>query len=280
MTKHEFIGFLHEPGQMPQERFLELSELAATYPYCQSLQMLMVACLKSAGDVRYHDRLKISAAYAADRAVLRRMINLIESSGWADRQGQPLPDPAAGSAPAEKSIRELFHSPPEVAPDRKQDLLEAIQKRIDEIREARQQQELLTQEALSYNPVGQESSHPEIPGMVPDVKNPLTDSDFEIAVTPHENKSLTGLERNMDLIDKFIKEEPRIERGKTTFYDADDFADRSAAFHEDIVSETLAAIYLKQGRKEKSIAVYQKLCLLYPEKSAFFAAQIQKIKNS
>lgn len=48
----------------------------------------------------------------------------------------------------------------------------------------------------------------------------------------------------------------------------------------DIVSETLARFYLSQGYPGKAIKIYKKMCLLFPEKSCYFAAQISSIKNS
>ena len=80
-------------------------------------------------------------------------------------------------------------------------------------------------------------------------------------------------------MEKFIKEEPRISPANATFYSPVNMARKSVEDHDDLVSPTLAQIYLAQGNPKKAIETYEKLILLYPEKSAFFAAQIETIKN-
>ena len=47
----------------------------------------------------------------------------------------------------------------------------------------------------------------------------------------------------------------------------------------DLYTETLAQIYAEQGYYEQAKKIYSKLILAYPEKSAYFAALIQKLEE-
>ncbi|MFH0999844.1 MAG: hypothetical protein V1783_03295 [Bacteroidota bacterium] len=90
----------------------------------------------------------------------------------------------------------------------------------------------------------------------------------------------TPLKSKLDIIDKFIKEEPSITRpDKTGFFDPDLAVIESAEDSNELVSETLAKIYKNQGKYQKAIEIYQILSLNYPEKSSYFAGQIQELEN-
>ena len=47
---------------------------------------------------------------------------------------------------------------------------------------------------------------------------------------------------------------------------------------DDFCTETLAEIYAEQGYPEEARRIYSKLILFYPEKSAYFASLIEKLK--
>jgi len=61
---------------------------------------------------------------------------------------------------------------------------------------------------------------------------------------------------------------------------AREMAAQSLAMDESLISETLAKVYVIQGKKEKAIEIYQRLIEKMPEKSAYFSAQIKKLKGS
>ena len=48
---------------------------------------------------------------------------------------------------------------------------------------------------------------------------------------------------------------------------------------DEFCTETLARIYFEQEFYQRAIEIYEKLILLYPEKSAYFAALIDKARN-
>jgi hypothetical protein len=56
-------------------------------------------------------------------------------------------------------------------------------------------------------------------------------------------------------------------------------ADASVAAKE-VVTEAMAEVLEKQGKHAQAIDLYTKLTLLHPEKSVFFAAQIEKLKQA
>ncbi len=83
------------------------------------------------------------------------------------------------------------------------------------------------------------------------------------------------------IIDTFIDNYSISERQKTRnkFFKANIAAKESLIENEELITPTLAKVYLEQGHYDKAIYAYQKLCLKYPEKNSLFAKQIKSIKK-
>lgn len=101
----------------------------------------------------------------------------------------------------------------------------------------------------------------------------VTKEDIEKAVAKSNVNDFHGI------LDKFIKENPSISRPKAEFFNPMNMAKQSVEEDEELVTETLANLYYKQGNLKKAIRAYEKLCLKYPSKITYFANLIQKIKT-
>jgi hypothetical protein len=85
--------------------------------------------------------------------------------------------------------------------------------------------------------------------------------------------------KGAEIIAKFLKEDPTIKPPKPEQIDNENKAKKSAEDNYDLVSETLAKIYIEQMLYHKAIDTYKKLSLKYPEKSRYFADLIQSIEK-
>lgn len=90
------------------------------------------------------------------------------------------------------------------------------------------------------------------------------------------------VKHQIEVIDQFIKTQPSITNVKDKLATApvgDLSSIKSGEFSDHIVSETLVEILLQQGKKDKAIEVLKKLIWKFPQKKAYFAAQIEELKK-
>ena len=85
------------------------------------------------------------------------------------------------------------------------------------------------------------------------------------------------LQDKLSIINKFIENDPKIppiDKSENSFDEIvfDDYSN-------ELMTETLAKVLVKQKKYKKAIRAYKILCLKYPEKNVLFASQIEKIKN-
>jgi len=91
------------------------------------------------------------------------------------------------------------------------------------------------------------------------------------------NDDMPKVDEKFDLIDEFIKNSPKIKINND--YDVKSSFKTDQKIKDELITETLAKIYVKQEKFNKAIKAYEILSLKYPKKSSFFADQINDIKK-
>ena len=89
------------------------------------------------------------------------------------------------------------------------------------------------------------------------------------------------LESKIEIIDSFLEKNPKIPKSKEKG-NADDFLNLASdnKFNKsELMTETLAKIYVKQQKFKEALYAYRILSLKYPEKSSLFANQIKKLQK-
>lgn len=343
--------YMRNPAGLDASSLQGLEQLTREFPYFQIAHILLAVNSKNITHLRYSSRLKLAAAYAGDRSMLRFYI---ENAGIAEH-GQESAEQAAAISETDADVSEPANvemSAPvmegmEIPAIGQQIELAEEDQNFSEIHSAAQADAAIPENVVADSTIQDEASHtlelldlvhrrlaeieqeekqhlsaektadtqanyPETPFAVVSPASEQTNEVSEIhEISDDDNSSAfpdellleelklsayrleednetiaendlqisDSTSRNREIIDRFIESEPRISKPKKDFFNPVDKARQSSIDQEDIVSETLAKIYLAQGNFEKAIKIYQKLSLNIPEKSSYFAAQIAKIQN-
>jgi hypothetical protein len=87
MTRASLLHILDHVSGIPEAEIRELEQLAAAFPYCQTAHVLLAKADHDRGSMLASQRLRRAATYAADRQLLRQLLE------------QPIPERLAAPAP-------------------------------------------------------------------------------------------------------------------------------------------------------------------------------------
>lgn len=291
MQTTNFIKYISNPATIQLMAESEAVSLVKEFPYCQSGQLLLALHLNQSNHLLFEQQLKRSAIYSSDRKKLFDLIsNTKEEVKTTIKTAEPISDPKLiVSEPiielAPQPIEEIVAAPKGLDNEKndKEKVLE-----LEYINQAISNS--YTIELEDRRPKTEDGSQETEVGSLGledfDESSEFTFSDWLKHLPTGNKKTDEKINQKkkikLDLIDKFIQEDPKIKPKKTEFYSPVNMARLSVVDDSPLVSETLALIQVEQGSYEEAIKTYQKLSLKNPEKRSYFANQIkilnQKIK--
>lgn len=261
-----FQQFIENPGEIildPDETFFQ--NIIREYPYFQSAHLLMTLAQNQNKSIFFNKKLEETAIYSGDRAALYELIHkpLQEQTKRTDQSGEKVTS-------KEKPAKLPSGSSHDLSDDQL----------LKEIRERSSNKVQKKASKTSREPTSKRSSK--------SLHEKHTFSEWldhlsKKQISPKKQKAgkLTGQKQKEvnQLLDEFIKKEPRIKKPRSKFYDPVDKARESVKEDENLVSETLAKINIRQGNYSAAIKIYEKLSLLYPDKFNYFAPKIEALKE-
>ena len=268
MDGKQLIGYMARPELLKGKVVGEMETFAKQYPYFAVGQALLAIAYQNTDSPKYETQLKCAAAIMPNRDKLRLFSVIAKHRLESEPEVSALPDEFVPTDNVFTSIQPI---------DTKEETDSGVIREkvfiIPEIDLSGSHEELSAEMALL------EEKRKSLDELKAIIANRLKEIEAEKHRKETEKSEPKKLSRK-ELIDKFILENPSISRPKAEFYNPISVAQNSITDQENIVSETLAKIYEKQGYFDKAISIYQKLGLKYPKKSRYFAAQIERIKES
>jgi hypothetical protein len=269
VEKERFALLVKNYTCLTPEETSELIGLQDLFPYSQAIHNLGSRGARDNSMGIQNTLLSLSAIYSTDRAVLKSIMTA------------PRTEIATGK-PAEEAKSKISESSDTNISDSgdilRKDLSIDLKKLEDAIKKYESSLVHLekNQPKESGTENGKKPKKAEVnPGKAMDILEEIKTTKKKIKPEGEKQKE------QIEIIDNFIKTQPVIARGKaaTPPSDQTDLAEKSLVYGDNIVSETLVEILLKQGKKDKAIDVLRKLIWKFPQKKAYFAAQIENLKK-
>jgi len=277
----------------------QLEELLEAYPYFQAARALHLYGLKNLNSYKYNPALKYTAACTADREVL---FDLITSEEF-------LQNRIANSLSGKTSLKEQEIVSEEVSPNTERDMGLVSEQADGPLPRNTEEADRILDPGLFR------SRHPSPDTKKEDKGDTSGDSlklGSPLEFTRSERHSfsewlqLTNMKqpgpekeepgeagvpgetgepglpperrKKFEMIDRFIARSPKIVPGEADSGEID-IKQSLKLDKKELMTETLARVYLEQGKYKKAIQAYRILSLKYPEKSSFFADQIKAVEQ-
>ena len=245
----EITAYIDHPERLDKDSLYKLRELVGRYPYYAAARLMFLQNLFLLHDPSFGEELRRAALFLPDRHVL---FHLFEGSPF-DIKNTP---------PIEQST--LPAQTPHNRSERANSLIDNY---------------------LQEDPV-----HTETPHRQPTAADATTEyTAFLLQLDdaePEEEETVlpssTRNQRSKTLVENFIAKPGRIELKEEPEFTPElpeEQSDEKEGISENFFTETLARIYIKQGRFEKAIEIIRKLNLVYPKKNAYFADQIRFLEK-
>ena len=247
MNTSDFTYLLHNPSALSKDQVSHVSAIIEEFPYFQSARAIYLKGLKDLGSFKYNQELKTTAAYTTDRTVL---FDFITSEVFLQND-------------ISTYIKQNF------------DQIKAI--KVEEFQDISTHNSSATNDSASTLELGKPLQFDNTETfsfsewLRITQKTPIDRSELS---EPEEESSR---DKNFAIIDAFIYNKPKL-KPLDKHSKLINIAEDSAFETEDLMTETLARIYVEQKNYDKAIQSYRILSLKYPEKSSLFADQIQAIK--
>jgi tetratricopeptide (TPR) repeat protein len=244
----ELTELINHPERMDRDTLYELRSMLALYPYFQTARLLMLQNLYLLHDPAFDEELRRAAVYITDRKTIFQMV---EAAHYQLRQ-------QLSSSNSSASGSSSASSPSGTPTSRTIDLIDTF---LDSI-----PQDEPSDEKPKRKPTPADAAVDYVAYLL------ATEDDREDAQPAPQMKG-------QDLIDTFLEQE----KGRILLdlpeEPTDDDHDHEEEGEEEYFTETLARIYIKQGRYQRALDIITRLSEHYPKKNAYFADQIRFLEK-
>ncbi len=235
-----------------------LKKLANDYPFSQIIHLLLANSSKKHNSEEFKPSLRNAAFHSTDRSILKSLIehNLIPGDKKVSSPST-LPNKTKQVLKSDTNT----HTPQKTAIIDSDKLIADVLKNLEKLQKIKKETAILFEGKPELKVTNKQ--------VVAKKNTPK----------PKSKKKISKPKTQTNIIEKFIKDEPRITKNAKPVNEKQDMAKESSKMREDVISESLAKIFVKQGKNEKAIDIYKKLIWKFPQKKTLFAAQIEKLKK-